>query len=493
MAKTLLLADDSVTIQKVVGISFASEDIDITTVDNGHAAVARAKEIVPDVVLADVVMPGMSGYEVCEAIKSDPALAHVPVILLTGTFEAFDAERAERAGAAGHVSKPFEAQTLVDRVKELLAAAPKPMAPPAAPSSSSFEFSDDGSELSAPVGDAEPLDFDESDAAFSFEEDDLAEASDDLRAGPLPDATVLLPTPTPAPPAPPAVPVDERDVAQATLLDPAAARGFDVSSSDLGPPMGGDPVMARLESARRAAAPEVPRPYGARPDLLDESDAMDSASERESGGAMSPAGERESDEAMALAGEPFEAEPMELSDLEPEAEEPGDSWSRPEAEAQESWSRPETPSWTQTEPDDAWSQPGASADDAWSQPGAEAWEGSEAATGDEPQDPGAITDPFPGWGELGVEPEAGSGVEIASAQAKPAGTAEPAALTPALRQELSDTLEKIAWDAFGPVTEKIVQLALERVEQVVWEVVPQLAETLIREEIRRLKDGEANE
>src|SRR5262245_42130630 len=132
MPKTLLLADDSVTIQKVVGISFANEDIEITTVDNGRDAVAKARAIRPDVILADVVMPGMSGYEVCETIKADPNLRHVPVLLLTGTFEAFDQARASAVGAAGHVAKPFEAQTLVDRVKQLLASAPAPAKMPAA-------------------------------------------------------------------------------------------------------------------------------------------------------------------------------------------------------------------------------------------------------------------------------------------------------------------------------------------------------------------------
>src|ERR1700752_5366945 len=86
MPKSLLLADDSVTIQKVVGISFANEDIDITTVYNGRDAVAKARAIRPDTILADVVMPGMSGYEECETIKADPNLRHVPVLLLTGTF-----------------------------------------------------------------------------------------------------------------------------------------------------------------------------------------------------------------------------------------------------------------------------------------------------------------------------------------------------------------------------------------------------------------------
>jgi CheY-like chemotaxis protein len=165
MAKTLLLADDSVTIQKVVSISFASEDVTLVTVDNGDDAIDRAKETRPDLVLADVVMPGKSGYEVCEAIKADPDLRHIPVLLLSGTFEAFDEERAARAGAAGHVAKPFEAQSLVDQVNQLLADKPPsvvPARPIAAPETvevpaaanrvDSFDFFDDDlAELDAPI------------------------------------------------------------------------------------------------------------------------------------------------------------------------------------------------------------------------------------------------------------------------------------------------------------------------------------------------------
>ena len=93
MPKTLLLADDSVTIQKVVGLSFANEDVSLLTVDNGDDAISQVRAARPDIVLADVVMPGKNGYEVCEAIKSDPAFRHIPVLLLTGTFEALDDER----------------------------------------------------------------------------------------------------------------------------------------------------------------------------------------------------------------------------------------------------------------------------------------------------------------------------------------------------------------------------------------------------------------
>ena len=124
MPKILLLADDSVVIQKLVGLSFANEDVEVITTDNGDDALARAREVRPDLVLADVVMPGKSGYEVCEAVKADADLRHIPVLLLTGSFEAFDEDRARQVGSDGHLAKPFETQDLVDRVMGLLSQAP---------------------------------------------------------------------------------------------------------------------------------------------------------------------------------------------------------------------------------------------------------------------------------------------------------------------------------------------------------------------------------
>ena len=100
MRTKLLLADDSITIQKVVGIIFASEDYELAIVDNGDAALAKAREIKPDVLLVDAVMPGKTGYEVCEEIRRDPALAGTPILLLIGAFEQFDESKAtpERCG-----------------------------------------------------------------------------------------------------------------------------------------------------------------------------------------------------------------------------------------------------------------------------------------------------------------------------------------------------------------------------------------------------------
>ena len=134
MPKTLLLADDSVTIQKVVGITFANEDVELVTVDNGDDALTRARQIRPDLLLADIGMPGLNGYELCAAIRREPDLAHIPVLLLTGTFETYDEAKAREVGASGHIAKPFEAQALVDRVFQLLAQAPpRPAAPPPKP------------------------------------------------------------------------------------------------------------------------------------------------------------------------------------------------------------------------------------------------------------------------------------------------------------------------------------------------------------------------
>ena len=122
--KKILLADDSITIQKVVELTFSEDDYQVSCVSNGMQALKRITEWRPDVVLLDVIMPERNGYEVCEEIKRNPATAGIPALLLSGTFEPFDQQRADAAGARGHLTKPFESQALVSKVEELLAGAP---------------------------------------------------------------------------------------------------------------------------------------------------------------------------------------------------------------------------------------------------------------------------------------------------------------------------------------------------------------------------------
>jgi len=90
MEKKILVADDSLTIQKVVELTFTDSDYHLTCVSNGALALESVRKDPPDLILADVVMPEKNGYEICEEVKRNPATAEIPVVLLAGTFEPFD-------------------------------------------------------------------------------------------------------------------------------------------------------------------------------------------------------------------------------------------------------------------------------------------------------------------------------------------------------------------------------------------------------------------
>jgi CheY-like chemotaxis protein len=132
MSIKILLADDSITIQKVVGIIFGGDEYSLTVVDNGKAAVEKAREFNPDVLLIDALMPGMSGYEVCEAVRATPSISTKPILLLTGSFEPFDETKAKNCGADDFLAKPFESQQIVAKVRELIERGSSRTAAPAA-------------------------------------------------------------------------------------------------------------------------------------------------------------------------------------------------------------------------------------------------------------------------------------------------------------------------------------------------------------------------
>lgn len=118
----LLLADDSVTIRKVVEMAFVDAGIEVFSAVDGETAMQRFIETQPDIVLVDVEMPVPNGYQICEMIKQDEATRHIPVLLLVGSFEPFDQTEAERVEADGFLTKPFQSiHDLVARVNDLLA------------------------------------------------------------------------------------------------------------------------------------------------------------------------------------------------------------------------------------------------------------------------------------------------------------------------------------------------------------------------------------
>lgn len=120
MRKRLLLADDSITIQRVIELTFADEPIDVEAVSDGAAAIARLDASPPDILLADIGMPARDGYDVALHVRRTPRLAHIPVMLLTGAFDPIDHTRAREAGCAGVLVKPFDPQMLIARVRQLL-------------------------------------------------------------------------------------------------------------------------------------------------------------------------------------------------------------------------------------------------------------------------------------------------------------------------------------------------------------------------------------
>jgi CheY-like chemotaxis protein len=226
---TLLLADDSVTIQRVIELTFADEDVQVIAVSDGDQAIERLQAAPPDIVLADIGMPGKNGYEVAQFVRQTPRLSHIPVVLLTGAFEPVDQARANEAGCDGVLAKPFEPQLVISRVKELLGrrgpsagpAAANPW-PPAAPAAAK-------SNAAAPP---QPLDdyFDRLDAAFS---------------------SFNAPAPAPVAPAPPPpAPANTEEIDWFNTTSGPAPEGW-----DLPPSPGG---AAEPESPVSFASPQPP-------------------------------------------------------------------------------------------------------------------------------------------------------------------------------------------------------------------------------------------
>ena len=413
MPKTLLLADDSVTIQKVVGITFANEDVKLVTVDNGDDALTRAHEIKPDLVLADVSMPGLDGYALCAALKADTELSRIPVLLLTGTFETFDKARAAQAQVDAHIAKPFEAQALVDQVHQLLAREAPPIVEhlPAA---------------------AEP----EAAPDFSF---------DDLDFEPTQPAAEPKVSATPPPPGPGLSTTVATPLVADAAAEPEAPSEADAPRQDDG-------------DAKNEESPELDDALFSERSVLDglEVAAPDDTTSSEN----------------SLEADPFSVDPADdlndtadsgSGDLDPLGS------SKALGELPVPPARPVAPD--PTEKTIAWGigesplaqGPGAADENlAWVEPVTA--EPEPVATA-EPLLEAPIEDPEPA-------------AVIAAADPLPAAPG-----TDAIRQ----VLEKLAWEAFGPLSEQLVREVVHKVEAIAWEVVPQLAERLIQDEIKRMK------
>lgn len=283
MPHKLLLADDSVTIQRVIELTFADEDVQVLAVGDGKQAIARVLSDRPDIVLADVGMPERDGYEVAAFIKGNPELAHIPVLLLTGAFEPIDEARAQAVGCDGVLVKPFEPQMVINRVKDLLAgrrpqglwsaspAAQIPLRQPSPAVVPGGDFDLRGAVPQPPPaaqGGALEDYFDRLDAAFASLDSGVAPAAAPapVEAPPARTMDAAAPPHPSAPPHPPVPqgfsPVDDLAGWDPELTgDPARPAPIDTRPADIEPPRAIAPPPAYVPPASPVPGP----PYAMSP------------------------------------------------------------------------------------------------------------------------------------------------------------------------------------------------------------------------------------
>ncbi len=119
----ILLVDDSPHAQRMGERILSEEGFEVVTVSNADSALIRLDDVDPDVVLADTVMPGRSGYEICQFVKMSPRHRHVRVVLTAGVLEPLDDEHVRRVQADATLKKPFEASVLLATIKPLVESA----------------------------------------------------------------------------------------------------------------------------------------------------------------------------------------------------------------------------------------------------------------------------------------------------------------------------------------------------------------------------------
>lgn len=121
MSRTrILVADDSVTIQKVFELAFENENIEVLLSSDGQEALEMIHRTSPSMVIADVNMPGLDGFELCQALKNDARSASIPVYLMSSALDDFDEVRSEEVGAAGRFEKPFRSEDMVTKVRAVI-------------------------------------------------------------------------------------------------------------------------------------------------------------------------------------------------------------------------------------------------------------------------------------------------------------------------------------------------------------------------------------
>jgi CheY-like chemotaxis protein len=415
MPKKLLLAEDSLTIRKVFELALSRSDIAITSVDNGEDAVRLAGEIFPDLVVADLTLPGKNGFAVAAELRAMEKTEKIPVLILSGTMVPLDEARFKASGARGVLFKPFESRELLENIERLLRAeaqVAESLPPREAPAvDEHWDFSDVLDEVEAEAG--KP-----------------AAPAPAGKEGLLPGT--LLPGGGRVPPA-----FNEFDVSIDEIE--GGSREFSAEPTPPAPAPKVDPV----ERVLHADSP---------PSVTDLSPALDEVEEIEEVEHLEDI-EVPTPPADTISGEtPVSLRILSHATAQTVVDEP--------APAPPAATGPDVPA------------PVAAETAVAEHAGLEPVVAGEAAEETHPASPGTFIAPPDAWLRPGDaelrEFFAGRAAEI-------------------FRAVASEAVEKVMWEMTDRLAAEFSAKLRESVESVAWEVIPSTAETLIREEIARIR------
>lgn len=429
MSKKLLLAEDSLTIRKVFELALSRSGITITAVDNGEDAVRLAGEISPDLVVADLTLPGKNGYAVASELRAMEKTEKIPVLILSGTMVPLDEARFKASGARGVLFKPFESRELTEKIEVLLREA----APATAP--------------------AEPMETAAEDERWDFS-DILEEVEDEAGkpAAPAPVAREELPPGA---------------VLTVGAKTPAAFNEFDVSLDEIEgggddfsavPPSDGSEPTATVEHIEGGVTGDSPPPVT---DLSPTLDAVEEIEEIENledvEVPVPPADLASTEPPAAIRIVPAAPEPPLSSTVSPGAPVPPAGIAAP----------PEPPAAGIPAPA---ATPGPVFEEPLQSPPAAA---RHVAGESFPLSPPAFSD---------VSADPSRPMDAALRELFNERAAE------IFRAVASEAVEKVMWEMSDRLAAEFSARLRESVEAVAWEVIPATAEALIREEIARIRD-----
>jgi CheY-like chemotaxis protein len=115
----ILVVDDDVTVTQLLKMLLTMEGHQPTTINDSNDTLGVADQLQPDLITLDLMMPGLTGFELCELLHNDPRFKHIPILIISARDDAESMDRAYQAGARGYITKPFGVDTLTQKIKEL--------------------------------------------------------------------------------------------------------------------------------------------------------------------------------------------------------------------------------------------------------------------------------------------------------------------------------------------------------------------------------------